>query len=517
MGKRNFKSFGLMSAVVSLMATTILVPISAAYAQDVDLARPGAKNDGGVVNVTSPKVYPDLTPCMPKLRDPLNYKGTKRKILKQIEPGNDGWLFRTADFRTDFTMPDKTFDYMVKVNNALKAKGTDLYIVLQPPRAVVERAHVLPQFKPEAYDPDVAQANYRALIKRLNDAGIHAVDISAPPSDFEYFFKGDPHWRREGAQWSAEQVAKMVRENPQYAGIKKEEFSIEITWWLESELGELDEFVQEICGVEIPPERRPMWATTGLSGVSEDALFGDVTYPDIAIIGTSNTAHEEDFNFVGSLKQAMKADIRNRAMSAGGFSGSGLVFFASEEFQQHPPKILLWEFLSHHVFDDYVGFRQMLPAIQGECTDTDALAKSDDIVITISEEDKKPNMPALLPLKEGMFGPPSPVNPLERVPVKMHEVKLMDYLETKHIKGKESYLQLEVTEPETRDLRLSVLYANGDADTIDLSRSRRAENTGRYFVEFNPDIDQELMMMQIETDKPDGKVKARICAKNKDL
>ncbi len=458
-------------------------------AQDSFLNRPGAKNEEGVENVTDAAAYPDLTSCVPRLHNPEIYRGSKRRILNQIEPGLDGWLFRTADFRTDFTLPDKTFNYMVQVNKALKQKGVDLYMVIQPPRAMLMKEHINPENQPPDYDPAIAKRNYKQMIDRLNDAGINAVDLSDTPSDLVYFFKGDPHWRREGAQWSAEKIASMIKRNAKYRDIPKQEFSIEITWWLESEKGEFDEFVEEICKVTIPPERRPMWATTSKNEVSVDNLFGDVTYPDIAIVGTSNTAHEEDFNFVGSLKQALNADIRNRALSAGAFSGSGLLFFSTDEFHQHPPKILIWEFLSHHNFDDYAGFRQMLPAIQGGCSNEEALAIAEKSSINII---------------------PNPISELQ-------EIVFMNRLEEKDIRATETYLQLDVTEPEHREIHVSILYENGDADTIDVTRSRRGENNGRYFIDFSDEIDQNLMLIQIETDKAEGKIEAKLCPRNRNI
>ena len=487
------RRFILAGAV--LASAMVFVPVKVTLAQEAaqPIPRPGEKNDAGIVNVPTSYAYPDLTSCVEKLRDPSIYKGSKRRILKQIEPGLDGWIFRTADFRSDFTMPDKTFDYMVAVKDALKAKGVDLYLVIQPPRAMLMHEHINPAYMPEDYDASVAKANYKYLIKKLNKAGIRAADLSDIPSDLVYFFKGDPHWRREGAQWSAEKVSSLIRENEQYKDIAKEEFSIEITWWLEDEKGEFDEFVEGICGVVIPPERRPMWATTSKNAVSEASLFGDITYADVAIVGTSNTAHEEDFNFVGSLKKALKVDIRNKAMSAGGFSGAAHTFFGTDEFQNHPPKILIWEFLSHHQFDDYAGFRQMLPAIEGGCSNEEALFASDNLEINI---------------------PDAEIDELQSV---MHEFIFMDYLEDKHVRALDSYLELNVVEPENRRLQVSVLYANGDADTIDVSRSRRAKNEGKYFIDFNDDIDEELMLIQIETDKPLGKIEAKLCSKNKNI
>ncbi|MDH5722403.1 MAG: hypothetical protein OEY94_03660 [Alphaproteobacteria bacterium] len=487
------------------------------------LARPGFKNEEGVTNEVTPMDYPDLTECQETLWDDLQYRG-ERKILKHIRAGKDGWLFRSADFRTDFSMPDEIFNYMKRVNAGLKAKGVDLYIVLQPSRAMLMSKYIDPETMPEGYDPEVARANYKALIKRFNDAGINAPDLSDIPDDLVYFFKGDPHWRREGAQWTAKQVSKMIKKNPKYEGIKKEEFSVEITWWLESEKGEFDEFVEAVCGVTIPPERRPMWATTSLSEeISEDSLFGDVTYPDIAIIGTSNTAHEEDFNFVGSLKQELKADIRNRAMSAGAFSGSGVVFYATDEFHEHPPKILLWEFLSHHNFDDPIGFRQMIAALEGPCGGDDILA-SKEITIDISQhiidQDLERIQDKLIDVTQFTEEQGSELRRAQKrnAALKegvMHEVLVFDDLESKHIKASESYLSIEVKNPEDRMINIGTLFSNGNAEEISVTRSRRAENNGHYYWEFDQKETSDLSMLQIETNKPMGTIKANLC-KRKD-
>lgn len=508
---------------VFAMFSILMVMVVEVQAQDSQqLARPGFKNEEGVTNEVTPMDYPDLTECQNTLWDDTKYRGDRR-ILKHIRSGKDGWLYRSADFRTDFNMPDETFNYMVRVNEGLKAKGISLYVVLQPSRAIVMSDYIDPKTMPEGYDPNVAKANYKALIKRLNDAGIHAPDLSEPPKDIVYFFKGDPHWRREGSQWTAKKVKEMVAQNPVYNTLDREEFSVEITWWLESEKGEFDEFVEAVCGVTIPPERRPMWATTSLSeDISEASLFGDVSYPDVAIVGTSNTAHEEDFNFVGSLKQELKADIRNRAVSAGAFSGSSLLFYSTDEFHEHPPKILIWEFLSHHNFDDYEGFRQMVPAIMGPCKGDDVLASKEltiqvpqytidqdferieDQIIDVSHLTGEENASELRRMQKRNKALQESV---------MHEVMVFDDLEGQHILAKDSYLAIEVKNPENRMINIGTLFSTGNAEEVSVSRSRRAENNGRYFWEFDPKEEGELIMLQIETNKPQGTIKANICKK----
>lgn len=269
--------------------------------------------------------YPDLAFCSQQLKDETLYRGGDR-VMRVIYPGKSGWLFRSLDFRTDFTMSDPILVYMKRLNETLKKRGIDLYVMLQPPRAVLATDHIDPKEMPEGYSASEGQRGYQALVSKLQSLGINIKDLSNPPGILNISSRAT---RTGGGRikWTADQMAEMILKNPLFKDKKKEEFSNEITWWLESEKGEFDEFVEKICKVIIPPERRPMWATTALSDVTDaSALFGDVTYPDIAIVGTSNTAHEEDFNFVGSLKLALKSDIRNRALSAGGFGGAGLCF-----------------------------------------------------------------------------------------------------------------------------------------------------------------------------------------------
>ncbi|MBK9586583.1 MAG: hypothetical protein KA099_12005 [Alphaproteobacteria bacterium] len=479
--------------------------------------------------------YPDLAFCSKQLKDETLYRGGDR-VMRVIYPGKNGWLFRSLDFRTDFTMSDPILVYMKRLNETLKKRGIDLYVMLQPPRAVLATDHIDPKEMPEGYSASEGQRGYQALVSKLQSLGVNIKDLSNPPGDFEYFFKGDPHWRREGSKWTADQMAEMILKNPLFKDKKKEEFSNEITWWLESEKGEFDEFVEKICKVIIPPERRPMWATTALSDVTDaSALFGDVTYPDIAIVGTSNTAHEEDFNFVGSLKLALKSDIRNRALSAGGFGGAGVVFFASDEFQDHPPKILIWEFLSHHTFEDAPAFRQMLPALNGACKTEEAVVSA-ELDFKAPAPPQAPVDPAAIPVAvpvDPATGQPVPAVTTEAVAVKpaplaeygpflptkrkpkntapMKEIRFFEALDTQNIMAKGHYLYLEVTAPESRLVKIGVLYDNGEAEEIDVSRSLRAQNNGKYYLEFDQNYPGKVIMVQAATDKPDGHLKAQIC------
>lgn len=504
-------------------ASFVVSSLSPVFAQDEDRRMqlaPGARQseEERRIAIEQQKLpFPDLSACS-QLKDKTLYRGGD-KVMRVIHVGTGGWLFRSIDFRTDYTMSEDTLSYMKRVNERLKKNGTELYIMLQPARAVLANKHIDPKDMPEGYDWQTARKNYQGLITTLQGLGINIMDLSGPPSDFEYFFKGDPHWRREGANWTAQQISQMILKHPMFKDRAPEEFSNEITWWLESEKGEFDEFVEKVCNVIVPPERRPMWATTALSQATDEAsLFGDVTYPDIAIVGTSNTAHEEDFNFVGSLKLALKADIRNRALSAGGFGGAGVVFFATDEFQDYPPKVLIWEFLSHHTFENSVAFRQMIPAIEGKCTPEETLASAEKTFappalppsVNTPAATVAPSAPAKN-RREIHFGPYLPNEKVRRKVERLKEVVFFDNLDDRNVTAQGHYLYVEVTQPESRSLKIGVLYDNGEAEEIDVSRSIRAQNNGKYYLEFDQKYSGKVIMAQIATDQPGGHIKAQIC------
>src|SRR6185312_16034868 len=57
----------------------------------------------------------------------------RKRDLRYIVHGKDGWLFRTIDFRTDFTAAPQTLEYFKRLNTALRSRGQTLVVAFQPP------------------------------------------------------------------------------------------------------------------------------------------------------------------------------------------------------------------------------------------------------------------------------------------------------------------------------------------------------------------------------------------------
>jgi alginate biosynthesis protein AlgX len=435
----------------------------------------------------------------PKLAEDDTYRG-KNKLFKYIIPGKDGWLFRTVDFRQDFHFSDKALKAFETINTALKAQGVDLVILLQPPRGIFAPGRTDPVVWPKGYDPETARRSYRDQLQRLRDLGLAVVDLSDIPSDAPYFLKADPHWSLTGARMSAQKTAELIRALPGYDSIEKKPFTTRIVGRQKHERGDFEVFALKVCGVELPPIMVDIWETTAEAQEIDQAnLFGDAAPPAIVALGTSNTENDKELNFVGSLKTLLSADIDNFALAGGGFGGSAVSYFASDSFRANKPKVVLWEFLAHHDFEDFPALRQIEGSVGWSCEKSETRATYTggfSSLTPVAPEDSLSSTP-----------------PSER---KMWEAEtvLFEGLEKRISAGDSTFLSLEVTDPVERSVKVGVLYSNGDAEEIDLTRSARAPNNGKYYLSFDSSEGVFPLLVQLSSNIPTGDISAKICSRS---
>jgi alginate biosynthesis protein AlgX len=404
----------------------------------------------------------------------------RKRDLKVIEHGQNGWLFRTVDFRTDFSPSPQSLEYFKRLNKTLADHGQTLVVAFQPPRAYASAKFIDPNDTPKDYTPAKALKGYEAFLKQLNDAGIITADLSDLSkfsSTETYFSKGDFHWAPAGSSDAAEKVAAVLEKLPGYKGLAKQDFVSESIGIDVASRGAYEEFIQQTCQENIELTTKPVWAThaAGAGSADPSGLLGDVAFPAVTVIGTSNSAEDDKFNFVGALKHFAHTDIYNAALTAGGFSSSAYRYYASDEYHEHPPKIVVWEFLPQHNFNNTEsvnGFRQMIPAVYGACSKDKALAAYDG---DITKE----------------------------------QTTFFDKIEK--ISLDNTYLYLDVKDPKERNLSVEVLYKNGDADQVDLTRSTRIANNGKYFYELGNPGDTNALFFHLITDSPKGHMTARLC------
>lgn len=391
----------------------------------------------------------------------------RKKGIRYIMHGKNGWLFRTADFRTDFTASPTALEYFSRLNWALAARGQTLVIAVQPPRAMMAAQHIDQADKPKEYTPEKAREGYQNFLRQLKNMGIVVADLSDMPDGPAYFPKGDFRWTPDGAGHSAQKISEILQELPIYGSLKKQEFKSEMVGIGTADRGAFEEFIQQTCQVNIELTTEPLWETKPLTAATE--------IPGIVVLGDSSAAADDKFNFVGALKHFSRTDIHNAALPNSGFGSAAYEYYASDAYHKHPPKIIVWEFAAHHDYnavETLNDLRQMIPAIYGACSEKTALAQY-SAAITGNQTD------------------------------------LFAKIKDKPLKN--TYLYLEVTDPKERNLRAEILYKTGDADQVDLTRPPIPGNNGKYYLELGNNGEKSAILFHIITDVPQGHLTARIC------
>ena len=409
-------------------------------------------------------------PVCPAARSEAAYAAPESRDMRQIIHGRDGWIFRTSDFRTDFSATPAALRYFDRLNRRLAAEGQTLVVAFQPPRALLASPHVDASAMPKGYTPERALKGYQDFVAQLRSAGITAADLSAPPAGVSYFPKGDTHWSPEGAMWAAEVVAKEVKKIPSYATLPRQNFAMSMTGIAAPSRGAFEEFVQQTCGINIQMTATPVWTTTAASSKAKIS-----TSPGIALLGTGDSANDRKFGFAGALKKSLGTDVYNAAVTGGGAGMSPYTYFASDEYRSHPPKIIIWEFPSNYNYNSpasHTVFRQMLSAIEGGCSDKAALANWSGGI-----DSNETNI----------FGS------MEKIPLR------------------DAYLYLEAQGSPAASLRTEVLYGDGEADEIDMAGLPAGSESRRYYLDMTPATAAPAQFLHILSDRPGGSLVARLC------
>jgi len=396
----------------------------------------------------------------PRAADANAYAGSDYlSDFRVLVDGRDGWLFRTEmDLTTTFDITDDSLQGLKRLSEALKQRGTELVLVYQPPRGLMDPDKLKPDQR-RAYDLDTAHRNYSAALEKLRRGG----DVVVAPLDtlvdekkgYEYFFRRDHHWTPAGAEHSAKVVADAIHALPAFKGIPRKEFTTKPAGVL-AKPGTLQKIAAQLCGGGYSMQYVPMFATEGAGGDGGGGLLGEAAAPEIALVGTSNSDTKGGYNFAGYLEQALGADVVDVAISGGSFEGSLLHYLSSREFQQHPPKIIVWEM----PYQNYPGsdknpykiFRQAVPLVDDGCKGKSALLTN-----TITTH-KGSN--------ELLFNGGGRILPLV---------------------GRDMQLDLQFSDIAEKDLHAELWYFNGLRESLKLHFNQYVDNGGRFVAELRTD------------------------------
>lgn len=358
--------------------------------------------------------------------------------------GADGWIFRAStDLSADFPVSDAILAGLRRYVDVLRARGTTLVLVLQPPRGLlapdrVDRSDPLAA----GFDPAKVRAGYVAELEALRATGVVVPDLAAAAErdgiGESFFFRRDHHWRPEGARVSARAVAAALAGKPTLtpAAFRSEQDPKPRT--LNSSLGKS---LAERCGTPaLPPETYPRWLSVP-AGAPD--LLGDAPAPEVVVAGASNVnkGNEDFLHFAGALREALGADVLNVGVDGGGYNTGLLAWMDTPEGRAAAPKVLVWEVPSRLPSSLVHHFRQVVPTLAGVCA------------APVAETT------ATLGAKETAFAAPPGLH------------------------GAGTYAVVEIADLALVDFTAVFSAKGGPRDPVVVQRGTRLPNNGRFFLE----------------------------------
>lgn len=420
----------------------------------------------------------------PALSDEKTY-GEDHEDFKFMVAGKDGWIFRTDyDLRQnkdDFDLSEWSLGAFQRLNMAFQKNGTEIVVAMIPTRGLIGHEYLL---EPQAssYNVGQAAAGYGLLLSSIEKAGLIVADTRDVNTVDGFFLKRDNHWTAVGAKYLAQKVAEAVKAHPIYAGLKKAEFST-ISEKLSTPIDANDnflEFIEEICGKAPPSEKITETFTTtrkGSSDVGAD-LLGQGDKPEVVLLGTSNSTEPQPSyaNFVGFLREALGVDVKNDSIMGGSMRGAIGNYVLTGDYKKYNPKLIIWELSAHYGFDQRNFFREIIPAVYGECSDAEAIA-----------------------IAKGTVNP--------------KETMIFENLEAKPMLSSLYYLYLKLEDTAERKVTVDFQHMGNEEDSIKFERSERnfPTNNGIYFAELRHGLNEPLKSVKITLKDGKGAYTAKMC------
>lgn len=407
------------------------------------------------------------------------YRGELSALSKLVK-GKDDWLFRTkTDLLTEMGPTPEAYAQLQLLTNALKRKGVELVLVYIPPRGAVHADMLAPALRKD-FDLEAAKRNYGVVLNKFRSMGIRVPDLSPMMDENNsgekpLFLKRDQHWTPYGAEFAAKLVADEMRKSSVFKTLARKEFVTHVVGQ-QSKVGSLNEGLKKICGYSYVNQYLPR-VVTELKDEGED-LFGEIDAPEVVLAGTSFSRGQH--NFDGFLKQYAKVDIENRAISGGGFHSAMLQYLGSQEFQDKPAKILIWEVTSYFDISVPLFYRQIMSMIDDGCGGAVA-AMSQKVLL-------HPGKNEILVNRD------------------VQAIRSANYL-----------ADIRFNKPDIKMLQARLWYMNGTKENLEITRTSRVETDGHFIFALRDDpewAEQTLLSLEIEMpqDLPAGlEVEAKVC------
>lgn len=295
--------------------------------------------------------------------------------LPAIE-GRDGVFYRiNADLRMNHPFSQKTVESLAALSQALAENGTTLIYVPIPTKSVTMPGHLPDDAALYGFDLDIATHVHTDILQRLTNAGVTVVDareaMLATPEGELPFFKADFHWSAAGARETARAIADTIRDLPFYPDMTKTQYETAPQGTSVAFSG-MRRILQKNCLETLPEAETMTYETTQIQsldlGGSFDLFGGGTEAVPVALLGTSFSDSSIN-NFPGFLAEYSELEVINYAMTGGNQFGAMTSYLTSQEFEDSPPKILVWENPIYNNLAQYgdTPMREFIAAASRKC------------------------------------------------------------------------------------------------------------------------------------------------------
>lgn len=406
-------------------------------------------------------------------------------LQKGWRQGEGDRIFYPLDFRFS-PLPAKLFGEFDQLSRSLRARGTELIIVLMPTPAHIN-AQAVKKLPEDTWDGAQSDAIYSAIRDRLSK-GSTVVDLAkiARASKEPFFYKRDFHWTVEGARLSAQAVAKIIKASPAYKDIPRADMVADISPAKPYETSSYNASMLELCKTTMTHELAPRVVAHRKTPPAAVAIIEETPPPSVAVVGSSFMDPLRGFS--PYLSEAIQAETLTFYMNGGQALGALLSYLRSDEFQKSPPRFLVWDVTiiglgspvgwpkGSTFFQEPLIYRQIQPSIQGECSSAKAVL-SGRVVLS---------------------GAGTSV--------------LLENLEQKPLVSRAHYLELKMDKTTQDTFQIETELMDGTIDTYAFVAHNRVTPNGRFFLSLPQDSDAVVKKISVITPEgASGGLTARLC------
>ena len=263
-----------------------------------------------------------------------------------VQIGKQGWLYSSEEFKAEVDGAQQVRENLALikgVRDELAQHDVMLLLAIVP-----SKSRLYPEFVGDNPTSSLRQGLYQRFLNEVRAADIAAPDLlstlQAGKASGAMFLRTDTHWTPAGADLVAQQLSRTLKRAINLAG--EPQVFVTQAGPAKPYNGDLTRFLplEPLFGHLLPPPDQLRRNTTQAAEqtAGADALFSDSEMP-VALVGTSYSANPA-WNFAGALRQHLQRDLSNHAEDGQGPLVPMLKYLQSDELQDAPPQLVIWEF-----------------------------------------------------------------------------------------------------------------------------------------------------------------------------